>query len=56
MSKCIVCEKKKRNLVVCRSCGGEFCSGCGEHDRELCEDCAEYEGEAFDRDYEIDTE
>lgn len=56
MSKCVVCKKEKKNFVVCRSCGSEFCKNCGDQKIELCEGCAEYEGEAFDRDYEIETD
>ena len=43
MPKCEICNKNVKTTFKCNECGSGFCEKCGEKDRLLCEDCADYE-------------
>lgn len=43
MPKCEICEKKVKTVFRCKECSTRFCKDCGSEEREMCEDCVQYE-------------
>jgi len=45
MPVCEICKKKVKVVYKCKECGAKFCEKCGSKEKEMCEDCLEYEEE-----------
>ncbi len=43
MPVCEICENNSIEVFECKKCGVKFCSKCGDSERDICEDCLDYE-------------